>query len=279
MNENNWTPDPENITEPVSDSAASFQETDNASSQAPTAAEEASQPKAPQDPFQNDGWQSAPQDAPQNSGWQSAPQDAPQNSGWQNAPQDAPQNSGWQMPPQDIPQNSGWQNAPQDTPQNGPWQMPPQNGYGQGPAPGQPWGQNQGKPGNFYYGEGPGNYPPIPPSGPAPQDPGAPKKPADKKEVTSVLLGIVSILVSCCCFPAGVCVGFAAAMAGLVLSILSRQNGRFTSYGTAGLVLSILGLVESLFLFACYMMTVRMLQDPQFSALLNELMRQNGLLP
>ena len=266
MNENNWTPDPENITEPVSDSAASFQETDSASSQAPTAAEEESQPKAPQDPFQNDGWQSAPQDAPQ-------------NSGWQNAPQDAPQNSGWQMPPQDIPQNSGWQNAPQDTPQNGPWQMPPQNGYGQGPAPGQPWGQNQGNPGNFYYGEGPGNYPPIPPSGPAPQDPGAPKKPADKKEVTSVLLGIVSILVSCCCFPAGVCVGFAAAMAGLVLSILSRQNGRFTSYGTAGLVLSILGLVESLFLFACYMMTVRMLQDPQFSALLNELMRQNGLLP
>lgn len=73
--------------------------------------------------------------------------------------------------------------------------------------------------------------------------------------------------------------GFAAAMAGLVLSILSWQNGRFTSYGTAGLVLSILGLVESLFLFACYMMTVRMLQDPQFSALLNELMRQNGLLP
>ena len=30
MNENNWTPDPENITEPVSDSAASFQETDSA---------------------------------------------------------------------------------------------------------------------------------------------------------------------------------------------------------------------------------------------------------
>lgn len=241
MNENNWTPDPEHITETSPDTAASPQENGSTSALPREAAEEHTS---------------------------SAPSPGGQPDNGQNTPQG-------------TPQNAGWQNAPQGSPQNGPWQMPPQGGYGQGPAPGQPWMPNQGNPGNFYYGEGPGNYPPVPPSGPGPQDSGAPKKPADKKEVTALLLGIVSILVSCCCFPAGVCLGFAAAMAGLVLSILSRQNGRFSGYGTAGLVLSILGLVESLFLFACYIMTVRMLQDPQFSAMLNELMRQyqNGLMP
>lgn len=157
-----------------------------------------------------------------------------------------PQNDGWNQPPQ----NDGW-NQP---PQNGGWNQPPQNNG---------WNQPQ-----FY------------PEGPGPQKNDGPEKPADKKEVTAVLLGIISILVSCCCFPAGVCLGFAAAMTGLVLCILSRQEG-LSGYGIGGMILSIIGLVESLILFGCYLLTVQMLKDPQFSALLNELLRQypNGLLP
>ena len=82
------------------------------------------------------------------------------------------------------------------------------------------------------------------------------------------------MLVSCCCFPVGFIIGFVMAMVGLVLAILSKKGKPFSGFAIAGLILSILGLCESLFLFVSYVITAQMMQDPNSAALINELMEQ-----
>ena len=261
MKENTWTPDPDHITDTSCPSPADAKRAD----------ERSDSPDLPQ----NEHLQSQPQDnAPQGGDWQSRPQDnAPQDWNWQSRPQDnAPQGGDWQNPSQDggwqsAPQNNSWQNGPQ----NAPWQMPPSGNYG--------------NPGSFYDNpNGHGNYGQEPPRmtpPPSPGGPEGPKPPADKKEVTAILLGVISLMVNCCCFPYGVCLGFAAGMAGLVLSIQSRKDGRFSSYATTGLILSIIGLVGSLMLFALYVRAINLLKDPQFSAMVDEIIRQyqNSWMP
>ncbi len=194
-------------------------------------------------------------------------------------------------------QENNWMSDPEPIAEADPASSPQENG-GTSARPGDSTGGNTSPSPAPSPDRQPQNRPQFPPNGPQffqnesrqmpppggygrEPVPEPPKRPADKKEVTVLLLGVVSLLVSCCCFPSGVCLGFAAAMAGLVQSVLFRQNNRFSTYGIAGLVLSILGLAGSLLLFACYVMTVQMMKDPQFSAVLNELLRQyqNGLFP
>ena len=210
----------------------------------------------------NTGWQSAPAPGPQ------GPQ-GPGDSGWQNAPAPGPQgpqgtgNAGWQSAPAPGPQgpqgtgNVGWQNAPAPGPQgpqgtgSGAWQ--PRNGN----APQQrPYPQ-----GGIYQPPYPQNMPPQ-------------KPPVNNMAVASMVLGIASILLSCCCFPVGFIISFALGMAGLALAIISKKGQPFSAFAIAGLVLSILGICGSLFIFGCYIRTSLMLKDPEYSALFNEIFQQ-----
>lgn len=210
----------------------------------------------------NTGWQSAPAPGPQ------GPQ-GPGNTGWQNAPAPGPQgtqgtgNAGWQSAPAPGPQgpqgtgNVGWQNAPAPGPQgpqgtgSGAWQ--PRNGN----APQQrPYPQ-----GGIYQPPYPQNMPPQ-------------KPPVNNMAVASMVLGIASILLSCCCFPVGFIISFALGMAGLALAIISKKGQPFSAFAIAGLVLSILGICGSLFIFGCYILTSLMLKDPEYSALFNEIFQQ-----
>lgn len=89
-----------------------------------------------------------------------------------------------------------------------------------------------------------------------------------------MVLGIASILLSCCCFPVGFIIGFALGMGGLALAVISKKGQPFSAFAIAGLVLSILGICGSLFIFGCYMLTAQMMKDPEYSALFNEIFQQ-----
>lgn len=200
------------------------------------------------------------QPVPQGDNWQQAPQ---QND-WQQAPQQNPQQNNWQQ----APQQDGWQNQqPND------WQGYPQqpgSGYGQIP-PDSSW---NGRPHAGFGQQSPNPY--SPENGQTSSGSiYSQKKPADRKTTGAIALGVFSLLVSCCCFPLGVCVGFAAAMAGLALIIISRteNQNQLSGYGAAGLALCVIGLLESLFIFGCYAYVV---SDPQLSAILNGMLRSLG---
>lgn len=100
------------------------------------------------------------------------------------------------------------------------------------------------------------------------------KPPVNNMAVASMVLGIASILLSCCCFPVGFIISFALGMAGLALAIISKKGQPFSAFAIAGLVLSILGICGSLFIFGCYILTSLMLKDPEYSALFNEIFQQ-----
>ena len=63
-------------------------------------------------------------------------------------------------------------------------------------------------------------------------------------------------------------------MGGLVLAVLSKKGKPFSGYAIAGLVLSILGICGSLFIFICYLITANLMKDPEYAALFNEILRQ-----
>ncbi len=248
----------------------------------------------------NTGWQSAPAPGPQgpqgpgDSGWQNAPAPGPQgpqgtgNAGWQNTPAPGPQgpqgpwNTGWQNAPAPGPQgtqgtgNAGWQSAPAPGPQgpqgtgNVGWQNAPAPGaqgpQGTGSGAWQP--RNGNAPQQRPYPQG-GIYQPPYPQNMPPQKP-----PVNNMAVASMVLGIASILLSCCCFPVGFIISFALGMAGLALAIISKKGQPFSAFAIAGLVLSILGICGSLFIFGCYILTSLMLKDPEYSALFNEIFQQ-----
>ncbi|MDO5416283.1 MAG: hypothetical protein Q4F29_03700, partial [Lachnospiraceae bacterium] len=108
------------------------------------------------------------------------------------------------------------------------------------------------------------------------------KPPANNMAVISLTLGIISMLLSCCCIlPMGFIIGFALGMGGLVTAILSKNGQPFTGTAVAGLVISILGICLSLFIFGCYMLTAYMMRDPNYAAMIQQLMEQyqNSIAP
>lgn len=171
-----------------------------------------------------------------------------------------PPQSGYGAPPPMAP----WQQNP--NPQQ---QDPYYNPYPQNPQPNGQWDSNQG---NYD----PRNYNQSPYQPPFHQQPNQPMQnpPRNNVAVTSMVLGIVSLLVSCCCLPVGFIGGFAIGMAGLVTAIVSKKDQPFSPFAIAGLVLSVLGICGSLFIFFCYTMTARLMQDPEYAALFNEILQQ-----
>ncbi len=67
------------------------------------------------------------------------------------------------------------------------------------------------------------------------------KKREDNMALASLILGIIGIVSSCCCF-AGVIFG----TLGIVFSVLSRNEGRFEGNSMAGLITSIVAVVLTL---------------------------------
>lgn len=195
-------------------------------------------------------------------------EDAPQRS--QDEGRESPPNQDADRPFSPYQKDGGQASRPEDQAQSSP-EPKPQPPYYQHPAPGQPaaW-QDQPPRQNpnenyYYYGQTP----------PPEQGRGyQPKPPVNNMAVTSMVLGLVSVLISCCCFPIGFILGFALGMGGLVLAILSKKGQPFSPYAIAGLILSILGICESLFFFGCYLLTSYMMRDPRYSALFKEILEQ-----
>lgn len=146
----------------------------------------------------------------------------------------------WQYPPQQDPYGNGYN----QTGYNG------YNGYNQGP--------NQ----NPYYtvpGQGQGQ---------------PPKKETNPMAVTSMVLGIFSII-SCCASPLAVLLG----IGGIVLAILSKKGKPMSGFTIAGVVLSAVGLVISLAFFAYYLFVLSMMKDPRYASFFNEILEQYEMLP
>lgn len=160
------------------------------------------------------------------------------NGAYQN-PNDAYQDpNSWQYPPQQDPYGNGYN----QTGYNG------YNGYNQGP--------NQ----NPYY-TVPGQGQP-------------PKKENNPMAVTSMVLGIFSII-SCCASPLAVLLG----IGGIVLAILSKKGKPMSGFAIAGVVLSAVGLVISLAFFAYYLFVLSMMKDPRYASFFNEILEQYEMLP
>lgn len=133
-------------------------------------------------------------------------------------------------------------------------------------------------PGNYYQQNDPNQPPQRNPYDPYNQSnqPNWPpqKPPVNHLAVTSMVLGIVSLLVSCCCLPVGFIGGFAIGMAGLATAIISKKGEPFSPFAVAGLVVSILGICGSLLIFGCYVLTANLMNDPEYAALFNEILQQ-----
>lgn len=133
-------------------------------------------------------------------------------------------------------------------------------------------------PGNHYQQNDPNQLPQRNPYDPYNQsnqpNPPFQKPPVNHMAVTSMVLGIVSLLVSCCCLPVGFIGGFAIGMAGLATAIISKKGEPFSPFAVAGLVVSILGICGSLLIFGCYIMTANLMKDPEYAALFNEILQQ-----
>ncbi|MBT9776311.1 hypothetical protein GPL15_07330 [Clostridium sp. MCC353] len=69
----------------------------------------------------------------------------------------------------------------------------------------------------------------------------------------SLVMGILSIILSCCCF-----IGIMFASLGLLFACLSRVNETFEGYAKAGLVTSIIGLVLSAILIVVWIVFAAM---------------------
>lgn len=230
--------------------------------EAETAAQTAADPMAPDQNTQNQGhpdnqepWVQGQEPADNQGPWVQGQEPADNQEPWVQGQGPADNQGPWIQDQGQTDSQAPWQQNP-----NYPANPPPQNPYY--PA----------SPQDYYYGQR-GPSPRGSQSWQNPQPPQA-APPVNNMAVTSMVLGIASMIISCCCFPAGFIIGFALGMGGLALSILSKKGKPFSGYAIAGLILSILGICESLFIFVCYLITAHMMQDPKNAALFNEILRQ-----
>lgn len=73
------------------------------------------------------------------------------------------------------------------------------------------------------------------------------KKREDNMALASLIMGIIGIVTSCCCF-GGVIFG----ILGIVFAVLSRNEGRFEGNSLAGLITSIIAVVLTMLLSFFY---------------------------
>lgn len=139
------------------------------------------------------------------------------------------------------------QYPPQQNAYNNSYNQSGYNGYNQGP--------NQ----NPYY--------TVPGQEPSPQ------KETNPMAVTSMVLGIFSII-SCCASPLAVLLG----IGGIVLAILSKKGKPMSGFAIAGIILSALGLVISLAFFAYYLFVLSLMKDPRYASFFNEILEQYQML-
>lgn len=105
------------------------------------------------------------------------------------------------------------------------------------------------------------------------QQPVSPKK-SNPFALASFIVGLIG-LISCCCSFLGLILGVIS----LILVILSKQGRPFEPFAIAGLVLSILAILASLASFAYSLLVLNMMQDPEFNALVNQVMEQYETIP
>ncbi len=145
--------------------------------------------------------------------------------------------------PEHQGQGGGDQNQWQQSPNsNSYYNMPDYNRSYQG------YGYQQGYP-------GPGSQPP--------------RRESNPLAVTSMVVGIFSI-VTCCASPLGIVLG----ILGIVLAILSKKGQPFSGFAIAGLVLSGVGIVLSLLLFAYYILVLSLMRDPEYASIFNAVLEQ-----
>lgn len=196
----------------------------------------------------------------------SEPSQQPQSSGQDSAPspnQNGSEQNPWQYPPQNPysqPEQNGYS-------QNGYGQNGyNQNGYNQNGYNQNNYGQNNYNQG-YYQNPNQNPYYTVPPQGQPP------KKESNPMAVTSMVLGIFSII-SCCASPLAVLLG----IGGIVLAILSKKGQPMSGFAIAGIILSALGLLISLAFFAYYLFVLSMMKDPRYAAFFNEILEQYEML-
>lgn len=92
----------------------------------------------------------------------------------------------------------------------------------------------------------------------------APKK-SNGYAIASLILGILSIPVSCCYG-----LGIVLAISGVILGVLSKRqnNGQIPGLGIAGIIISVLGVMTSIIMIIIYAMVIT---SPEFIDQLNEI--------
>lgn len=108
--------------------------------------------------------------------------------------------------------------------------------------------------------------------GSLPPRPEAPKTPPKKPNTFATLSLVSGIfgLISCCFPPMQLLFGAAAIM----LAVISKKDGSFPGISIAGMVLGILSVVCSLVLFACFAYSMKLMQDPEYARIFNEMMTE-----
>lgn len=102
---------------------------------------------------------------------------------------------------------------------------------------------------------------------PTPPMPVPPAQPQNNMAVASMIVSIFGLL-SCCAPP----LQFVLGMAGLLLAVFSKKGRPFSGFAVAGMIMSILSLVISIFMVLYIVFITSLVRDPQYGPMINEMM-------
>lgn len=175
---------------------------------------------------------------------------------WQNGPHNSQQ---WQNTPPNSQQY--WQNSSPNSQQQ--WQNGPQNNqpyWQNGPQNSQQYWQDNPQNNQQYWQDNPQTNQQYWQNGQVP-----PKR--NNLALASMITGIFALIT--CCIPL---VQFPLAVTAIVLVILSKKKQPLSGFAIAGLVMGILAILISIVMVIYMGAYLRLMNDPEFSRLLNEML-------
>ena len=194
------------------------------------------------------------------------PSESPYSSGspMGNQPGQAPNQPPYgQQPWQNASQNDQqyWQNGPQNNQQY--WQSNSPNGqqpWQNGPQNNQSYWQNDSQNNQPYWQNNSPNNQPY-------WQNGQPPKRRNNLALASMIVGIFALIT--CCVPF---IQFPLAVTAIVLVILSKKKQPLSGFAIAGLVMGILAILLSIVMLLYWGAYLQLMNDPEFSKILNEIM-------
>ncbi len=179
---------------------------------------------------------------------------------WQNQQSDGfGSQQQWQSGPQNNQQY--WQNGSPDSQQQ--WQNTPQNNQ-------QYWQNNSPSNQQYWQGNSPNNQQYWQNNSPNSQQywqNGQPPRRRNNLALASMIVGIFALIT--CCVPF---IQFPLAVTAIVLVILSKKKQPLSGFAIAGLVMGILAILLSIVMLLYWGAYLQLMNDPEFSKILNEMM-------